>query len=56
VSAIDAKPKRSGELARVRNIRENPKVSVVIDQYEEEWSRLPLGHHPGHRGDSHRRA
>jgi len=40
VSAIDAKPKRAGELARVRNIRENPKVSVVIDQYEEDWGRL----------------
>ena len=40
VTAIDAKPKRAGELARVRNIRENPKVSVVIDQYEEDWRRL----------------
>jgi PPOX class probable F420-dependent enzyme len=40
LSAIDAKPKRSGELARIRNIRENPKVSVVIDQYEEDWRRL----------------
>jgi PPOX class probable F420-dependent enzyme len=41
-SAIDAKPKRqpSRELARVRNIRENPKVSVAIDHYEEDWSRL----------------
>ena len=40
VSAIDAKPKRAGELARVRNIRENSKVSVVIDHYEEDWRRL----------------
>jgi PPOX class probable F420-dependent enzyme len=40
VSAIDAKPKRAGELARVRNIRENPKVSVVIDKYDEDWRRL----------------
>jgi len=40
LSAIDGKPKRSGELARVRNIRENPKVSVVIDHYEEDWQRL----------------
>ena len=41
-SAIDAKPKRrpDRELARVRNIRENPKVSVVIDRYEEDWARL----------------
>ena len=34
VSAIDAKPKRAGDLKRVRNIRENPKVSVVIDHYD----------------------
>jgi PPOX class probable F420-dependent enzyme len=40
VSAIDAKPKRAGELARVRNIRDNPKVSVVIDHYDEDWRRL----------------
>ena len=40
VSAIDAKPKRAGELKRVRNIRENPKVSVVIDHYDEDWSTL----------------
>jgi len=40
VSAIDAKPKRAGELARVRNIRENPQVSVVIDEYEEDWRQL----------------
>src|SRR5262249_2957662 len=41
-SAIDAKPKTSGPqgLKRIRNIRENPKVSVVIDRYDEDWSRL----------------
>jgi len=40
VSAVDAKPKRAGDLKRVRNIRENPKVSVVIDHYDEDWRRL----------------
>jgi len=40
VSAIDAKPKRAGVLKRVRNIRENPKVSVVIDHYDEDWRHL----------------
>src|SRR3990172_8747191 len=40
ISAIDAKPKRAGDLKRVRNIRENPKVSVVIDLYDEDWRRL----------------
>ena len=39
VTAIDAKPKRAGDLKRVRNIRENPKVSVVIDHYDEDWRR-----------------
>ena len=41
-SAIDAKPKaRSAErLRRIRNIRENGKVSVVIDRYDEDWTRL----------------
>jgi PPOX class probable F420-dependent enzyme len=40
-SAIDAKPKRSGAaLKRIRNIRDNAKVSVVIDHYEEDWRRL----------------
>jgi PPOX class probable F420-dependent enzyme len=40
-SAVDAKPKRStAGLRRIRNIRENASVSVVIDHYEEDWTRL----------------
>ena len=41
-SAIDAKPKtRPGAgLRRIRNIAENPKVSVVIDRYDEDWREL----------------
>lgn len=41
-SAIDAKPKKgpAAGLKRIRNIRENPKVSLVIDHYEEDWRRL----------------
>ncbi|MBI4589492.1 MAG: TIGR03668 family PPOX class F420-dependent oxidoreductase [Candidatus Rokubacteria bacterium] len=41
-SAIDAKPKRQapGRLKRVLNIRQNARVSVLVDHYEEEWSRL----------------
>lgn len=41
-SALDAKPK-SGNLRglrRVRNILENPRISVVIDHYEADWSKL----------------
>jgi len=41
-SAIDAKPKMVDieRLKRIRNIRENAKVSLVIDRYDEEWSQL----------------
>ena len=41
-SAIDAKPKTKSpeELKRIRNIRENAKVSVVIDRYDEDWAQL----------------
>ena len=40
--AIDEKPKRQTGLAlkRMRNIAENPRVAVVIDHYEEDWSQL----------------
>lgn len=39
-SAVDAKPKRTRQLRRLRNIAQNPHVSLVVDHYEEEWSRL----------------
>ena len=41
-SVLDGKPKTTPlrQLRRVRNILENPHVSVVIDHYEEDWSRL----------------
>ena len=38
--AIDEKPKRSLRLKRLRNIEENPQVSIVFDSYAEDWSRL----------------
>ena len=39
---IDKKPKRSspGGLKRIRNIIENPNVSIVIDEYYEDWNKL----------------
>ena len=42
VIALDEKPKRVDvlRLKRVRNILENPQVSLVVDHYEEDWSRL----------------
>jgi PPOX class probable F420-dependent enzyme len=39
-SAVDEKPKRSRRLKRLANIRGNPRVSVIVDHYEEDWSRL----------------
>lgn len=41
-SAIDAKPKRTAgrHLRRVRNIEENPYISLVVDEYDEDWARL----------------
>ncbi len=39
---IDAKPKRHAgtALKRMRNIAENPRVSIVADEYGEDWTRL----------------
>jgi PPOX class probable F420-dependent enzyme len=38
--AVDAKPKRTKDLKRLRNIAANPAVSVLFDHYEDDWSRL----------------
>ena len=37
---IDDKPKSSLDLRRLRNIRENPRVSLLADQYLDDWTRL----------------
>ena len=38
--AIDEKPKRSADLKRLRNIAANPRVSLLFDRYDDDWSRL----------------
>jgi PPOX class probable F420-dependent enzyme len=38
--AIDHKPKTTTNLRRLRNIRENPRVALLADHYEEDWDRL----------------
>ncbi|HEX9099011.1 MAG TPA: TIGR03668 family PPOX class F420-dependent oxidoreductase [Candidatus Dormibacteraeota bacterium] len=38
--AIDFKPKKTADLQRLRNIEANPSVSVLVDHYEEDWTRL----------------
>jgi PPOX class probable F420-dependent enzyme len=39
-SAVDAKPKQTRNLRRLRNIAANPHVSLVVDVWDEDWSRL----------------
>ena len=42
VTPLDGKPKRARpeQLRRVRDILEHPQAALVIDQYDEDWSRL----------------
>ena len=38
---IDDKPKRTHrQLRRLQNIRDNPRVAVVIDDYDDDWTHL----------------
>jgi len=40
-SVVDAKPKRTTELRRLRNVRSNPSVSLLVDHYDDaDWSAL----------------
>jgi PPOX class probable F420-dependent enzyme len=38
--AIDFKPKKTADLQRLRNIEANPSASVLVDHYEDDWTRL----------------
>ncbi len=40
VLAVDRKPKQSTDLKRLRNIRANPRVSLLVDHYDENWTQL----------------
>ena len=40
VSGVDDKPKTTANLQRLANIRANPAVSLLVDHYDEEWSRV----------------
>jgi PPOX class probable F420-dependent enzyme len=40
VTAVDTKPKRSTRLARLANIRQEPRVSVLVHNYSEAWREL----------------
>jgi PPOX class probable F420-dependent enzyme len=39
-SAVDAKPKKTQRLQRLQNAAREPRVSVLVDHYEEDWARL----------------
>ena len=39
-TAVDAKPKTTMDLRRLRNIRRDPRVAVLADHYEADWDRL----------------
>src|ERR1700693_795404 len=41
--AVDAKPKRTTNLKRLRNIASNPAVSILMDHYEDEWKSVWWG-------------
>ena len=39
-TAVDAKPKTPQRLRRLANIDGNPRVSLLVDHYAEDWTRL----------------
>ncbi len=39
-SAVDAKPKRTSQLQRLRNIQASPWVTVLADHYAADWAQL----------------
>jgi PPOX class probable F420-dependent enzyme len=39
-SAVDSKAKRSRTLRRIENARARPDVTVLVDRYEDDWTRL----------------
>jgi PPOX class probable F420-dependent enzyme len=39
-TAVDGKPKTTQRLRRLANIAKNPRVSLLVDHYAEDWARL----------------
>jgi PPOX class probable F420-dependent enzyme len=40
VTAVDHKPKRTTALRRLDNIAANPRVTVLVDHYDDDWQQL----------------
>ncbi len=38
--AVDHKPKSTTELARLHNLRHEPRVAILADAYDDDWRRL----------------
>lgn len=55
-TAVDAKPKSTPRLRRLTNIANNPRVSLLVDHYADDWTQLwwvrvdgiAAIHHDGH--------
>jgi len=39
-TAVDHKPKATADLARLRHIAAEPRVALLADRYDDDWSRL----------------
>jgi PPOX class probable F420-dependent enzyme len=39
-TAVDHKPKRSTSLQRLANLRAEPRCSLLVDHYDDDWTRL----------------
>ena len=48
VIPVDEKPKRSVNLARVRNIERDSRVTLLFDRYDDDWSQLAWVRVDGH--------
>ena len=60
-TAVDAKPKTTQRLRRLANIENNPAVSLLVDHYADDWTRVVVGagrrcrrHSRRRRGTAHR--
>lgn len=40
ISPIDHKPKTGAVLARVKNLQRDDRVTLLVDRYDEDWTRL----------------
>lgn len=56
VIAVDEKPKRPGRLARLRNIERDPRVTLLVDRYDDDWRTLRWVRVDGHAAVSERGA